>query len=512
MNINPDPKFYDLPYEILWPSQITALEKIGSTMEQRRKVLILEGPTGTGKSVLPAFYSRSSNVTVLVSSRDLQSQYANLFDWFKVVWGRDHYPCILQSRIDLFMHDYGIPPTYADCNDRNGTCPARIDCPYLKAKFEANISRARVLNYAYAFYAKWWAVSPGMMFLDEVHRVPELLSDLVSIDITESMRRKFDLPQFPALAGSSKPAITSAILWAKQALGALSDWISLAREFGNDEKQMAKAENLQSRLAAITEISPGGDDWYIASGASIGKFTAKPVFPGQYARKFLPSEAALSVMMSATIGDPSVLAGEMDLADGEWDSISLPHILPKDRRPVLLLGNAPAISRKTTDADYKLQAALIEAIMSRHPDQKGLIHTASWMHARALTQRLSSTGRIFLAEGERTETVQRFKKMPAGTVAISPSWGHGLDFPGDEARFGIIAKIPFLSLADPVVSLRLKSAGGRKWYDWNACLSVVQAAGRTVRGIDDWGVTYIVDALWGRVSRYAPQWFEVSEV
>jgi Rad3-related DNA helicase len=369
-----------------------------------------------------------------------------------------------------------------------------------------------VLNYAYAFYAKWWTTNPGMMFLDEAHRIPELLSDLVSIDVPESVRRKFDLPYFPALAGSSKVAIQRAITWAKQALEALKDWISLAKEIGGDEKQMAKAENLQSRLIAISEISPGDDDWYIASGMSLGKFTAKPVFPGLFAQKFMPREAAISVMMSATIGDPSVIAGEMNLEAGDYDSISLPHILPKERRPVFLLGNAPAISRKTTPAEYNQQADLIEGILAKHPDHKGLIHTASWLHAKALATKLAHTGRIFLAEGERTSTVQRFRDSKPGTVAISPSWGHGLDFPGDEARFGIIAKIPFLSLGDPVVALRLKSTGGRKWYDWNACLSVVQAAGRTVRGMDDWGVTYIVDALWGRVSRFAPKWFEVTEV
>jgi Rad3-related DNA helicase len=512
MKIDPDPRSYNLSYDSWWPSQLIALDRIDQAMRENTKVLIIEGPTGTGKSVFPAFFSKDSNTTVLVSSRDLQSQYANLFDWFKIVWGRDHYSCILPSRIALFQHDYGCDPTYADCNDRSSTCAARGDCPYLQAKFEASLARAKVLNYAYAFYAKWWTTNPGLMFLDEAHRIPELLSDLVSIDVTESVKRKFDLPTFPALAGSSRTAINGAVTWANRALEALKDWIALAKELGGDEKQMARAENLQSRLLAISEINPGEDDWYIASGQSLGKFTAKPVFPGLYAQKFIPKEASVTVMMSATIGDPSVLAGELNIHESDFASISLPHILPREQRPILFLGNAPAISRKTTPAEYDYQASLIEAILAQHPDHKGLIHTASWTHARALATKLAKTGRVFLAEGERTETVQRFKKAPNGTVAISPSWGHGLDFPGDEARFGIIAKIPFLSLADPVVSLRLKSSGGRKWYDWNACLSVVQAAGRTVRGIDDWGITYIVDAHWQRVARFAPKWFEVTEI
>jgi Rad3-related DNA helicase len=302
------------------------------------------------------------------------------------------------------------------------------------------------------------------------------------------------------------------VRWASRALEALKDWIALARELNQDERQMGRARTLESRLEAIREIEVGEDDWYVASGKSLGKFTAKPVFPGIYAKRFFPTEAPLTVLMSATIGDPSVLASELNIAPELVDSLTLPHILPPDSRPVLFMSNAPAISRKTTPPEYDHQAKMIEAILSQHQHHKGLIHTASWYHARDLAIKLAHTGRIFLAEGERTQAVAKFRDSPEGTVAISPSWGHGLDFPGDAARFGIIAKIPFASLADPVVNIRLKTKGGRAWYDWNACLSVVQAAGRTVRGMGDWGVTYIVDALWSRVQKYAPKWFEVSNI
>ena len=119
---------------------------------------------------------------------------------------------------------------------------------------------------------------------------------------------------------------------------------------------------------------------------------------------------------------------------------------------------------------------------------------------------------MMLAEGERIETVKRFLESGDNTVAISPSWEHGLNFKDDAARFTIVAKVPFLQLGDPVVALRLKTKTGRRWYDWNAAIRAVQACGRVVRGVDDWGYAYIVDGNWNRVKRFAPQWFQPETI
>ena len=94
-------------------------------------------------------------------------------------------------------------------------------------------------------------------------------------------------------------------------------------------------------------------------------------------------------------------------------------------------------------------------------------------------------------------------------VLISPSANYGEDFPGDQARWQAIAKVPYLPLGDPWVNA--KQAMDPAWYDRQAVQGLVQAVGRAVRGPDDWGVTFILDPqfekLYRRSAHMFPDWF-----
>jgi len=269
---------------------------------------------------------------------------------------------------------------------------------------------------------------------------------------------------------------------------------------------------LESLVRMLDRAEPG--TWYVASGQSVGKLLAKPIFPGRYAKTILDENARSITLMSATIGDPALLAEELGLTQ-DFEFLSLPHIFPKENRVIIWVKESPRLSRKSTADDYKAQAEIIARILNSHRGQKGLIHTVSWKHTELLKDLLGRTHghRLYVPKGEeRVKAVERFKNSNGDTVVISPSWYEGLNFPDDEARFAIIAKVPYLSLADPVIKLRLKSKGGNRWYRWQAALRIVQAAGRIVRHRNDWGITYICDSEWSRVSKFAPEWFEVTSI
>ena len=219
--------------------------------------------------------------------------------------------------------------------------------------------------------------------------------------------------------------------------------------------------------------------------------------------------------MSATIGKPEIMLNDLGLQGRDYEFVSMPHGFPADNRTVFWVTDVPKIRYKTTEREYAYQADVISHIIHLHNGEKGLICTASWKHTNELAERLAKNGngdRIMVADGPRLETVEKFKQSPLGTVAISPSWQEGLNFPDDELRFIIIAKIPWLSQADPVVGMRMRRRGGGEWYSSKAALRVVQAAGRGVRHIEDWCVTYIVDGCWGQVEEYVPQWFAVDRI
>ena len=61
----------------------------------------------------------------------------------------------------------------------------------------------------------------------------------------------------------------------------------------------------------------------------------------------------------------------------------------------------------------------------------------------------------------------------------------GLDLRDDDARFCIIAKVPWPDMGDPYVRERMRRDGD--WYANQAAMAVVQSSGRIVRHAADYG-------------------------
>jgi len=507
ITLTENPGDYNLPYPTWFENQRVMAERALNL--DPGQVLFIEAPTGVGKMANPAVTSHfRPGATTCVATRDLQSQYSDTFPDMAIVWGQSHYPCVSPTRVQEFQDAYGYSPTREDCSYRKPKdCPEYSQCPYERSKIIALSSRAKVGNYAYMYYTKWWrGDNVNDLFCDEAHRLPETLSGLISLEVAESTRTYHRLPQFPCIGGGTKYAYKQIASWAAEGAE------SLRPNAQKDPKRRLRVKHMKFKLKSLTEslgaANPG--TWYVASGQALGKLLAKPVYPGKYSRRILDPDARSITLMSATIGDPNLLAEELGLSQ-DFEFLTLPHIFPKENRVIIWVKDGPKISAKSGTRDYKAQAQIIAGIIRQHSGQRGLIHVASWHHTKRLANLLSNNGladRIYVPEGERLQAIEKFKNSGEDTVAISPSWGEGLNFPDDEARFAIIAKIPFLNLGDPVVKLRLHSPGGNKWYRWQACLGVVQRAGRTVRHAKDWSCTYIVDALWSQVQSYAPAWFE----
>ena len=272
------PSAYHLPFHSWWKNQ-EQMTKEALTLS-KDEVLFLEAPTGNGKSAVPALVSHFRPGTVVcVATRDLQQQYADSFDFFALVWGREHYDCALRSWIEEFATAYDQRPTRADCPFRKPKdCPVLHNCPYEQAKTEALRARAVVLNYAYAYYTNWWRMRRADLFCDEAHILPRILSDLISIEVSEHTRQFFGLPEFPLLNGGSLVVLRSLANW----LGRAVDILSTLRP--SDKRLQLRAANLRLRLEALREdlVSSEPGHWYIASSRVKGRLTAKPVLPFQY--------------------------------------------------------------------------------------------------------------------------------------------------------------------------------------------------------------------------------------
>jgi Rad3-related DNA helicase len=165
-------------------------------------------------------------------------------------------------------------------------------------------------------------------------------------------------------------------------------------------------------------------------------------------------------------------------------------------------------------------AEAITKDLSRHRDDRVLIHTVSYGLADHLTAYLSKkSGRKFItyrnAQG-RVGALAEYLDTPA-SVLIAPSMGRGVDLPGDACRVQMISKVPFPYLKDRQVSMRMHSRGGQLWYSVQTVRTIVQMCGRAIRSKDDWAVTYIYDRdfqsnLWRKSRNLFPKWFQEAIV
>jgi Rad3-related DNA helicase len=98
------------------------------------------------------------------------------------------------------------------------------------------------------------------------------------------------------------------------------------------------------------------------------------------------------------------------------------------------------------------------------------------------------------------------------TVLVSPSMDTGISFDGDKARFQIIAKVPYPSLASQKNKMRKQNYP--EWYAYKTVSGLIQAYGRIIRSETDSGDTIIIDASFGDVLRYSssfiPSWVQSS--
>lgn len=140
----------------------------------------------------------------------------------------------------------------------------------------------------------------------------------------------------------------------------------------------------------------------------------------------------------------------------------------------------------------------------------GIIHTNSfelsnWFRDGVINERL-----LYHDSSNKEEILRNHFNSDNPSVLVSPSVGTGVSFDYDRARFQIIAKIPYPSLASQKNKLRQKN--NPRWYSWKTCCSLLQFYGRVVRSKTDKGDTIVIDESFSDILRYSsdllPLWFQ----
>lgn len=541
--IHMDSVLSGFPLEKPRDQQIEIMEWLDENWDTKRFFLI-DAPPGVGKSaVAMAAARRAERAFFLTSTKLLQDQYIETFGDMKNLKGKDNYDCGINP-----IFRVSAAPCVAD-RTLKASCIGGGVCPYYTAVDRAMNSPFMITSYAYFLMAVECGPLKerkpedvrGMTICDEAHEIDSIMADFIGFEIDPKvLKADFNI---------SANAITSSIYTSRgdariqkmnelrgiiatrlteyegaikgiieSALGAAMKDIrkmhpNAAKQSREIVQRRDKLDRIAKRLQRFCEGRGGSEGDWLVTRDDEGRLIFSPLHARVGFRDYIASLSEKVVLMSASLGDPSVLADELGMEPDEYCSISVGTPFDPERSPVYVVPIAK-MDRNNIDASMPKMVEAVREIISGHPDEKGIVHTSNYRIAEAvvngspgLADRLISKR----AKGRESneELLMRHVDSPDPTVLVSPSMHTGVDLRGDLSRFQIMTKLPWPSLGDPRIA---KKAEDRRWYANEMVKKLVQASGRSTRDFDDHSVTYILDAgfmaAWRQWHSIMPGWFK----
>ena len=486
-------KFTNKPFRTNQP------DAIKYALESNKKYTVINAPTGAGKSLIGAVIGKQmDSATYLVHSKALQEQIVGDFPYpeFALLMGRNNYDCIESDNT---------------CDNCPKTKPKCGDCPYLTQKSLVLKNPLKILNYTYFLFESNFMgqfANDKCYILDEAdpQKLELCLMDFIKLSFTNTTLNKLNISMPKYKTTFSDNSIPEWKYWAEDTAGAVKQRLSklIAKSAGwktiNSDYQRAtlrekkKLNTMKYKLKLFLKYV---DKTWLQSHRNT-KFgtehTFEPVWltpelTHEYFWKHMPNKV---IMMSATFPPLKITADLLGLPLADMDYIELPSTFPIKNRQIHF-DVAGDLSFKTFNSEIEYVVDRVREIIAKHPNEKGLIHTVSYK----LTNHIMSIDNPRLITHntkDRGAKLTLFKQSHEPLIMVSPSMDRGLDLPDDKCRFLIIAKAPYLSLADKKVKQRVYSGGlGKVWYKSDACMTMIQQTGRGVRTETDYCTIYIIE-------------------
>jgi Rad3-related DNA helicase len=502
-------------------------------LESDKRYIVLEAPTGSGKSLIGTIIGNMyKSMVYLVHSKALQEQLQSDFPEFEILKGRSNYQC-------------GINPfqTTDMCSKlHKASCSF---CPYKIQKNKVLKHPLRVLNYAYfiteANYAgSFAAANIPIGIFDEADMIETLLTDFISLSITDRDIQRLGVraPKY-----RTTQSIHSIVDWKKFAGDALQAVTILVKDLehqldlidtitSEEDIEVSRAykqfNSLMNRLKSF--IKYVDDSWLYKEEES--RYSGKrhlfqPLWitgdmSTEYLFRYITDKI---IMMSATFPPLSVFSQLIGIDKSEIQYIQVPSTFPPENRPIYFQ-TAGDLSYKTFDQDVFTICRKIESICLQYPKEKGLIHCTSYKLRDKILEYNQGNKllyRRFISHNtkDRYEQIEKFKNSAKPLIMVSPSMERGVSFDDDYTRFIIVAKCPYESLADKKVSQRIYNSGaiGKFWYKCTTIQTLIQSIGRGVRSETDYCDVYFIDSQikklifenLGLIPNHIKQCFQIGE-
>ena len=528
--------------------QKEALSFIESEYQKNKlnKFFLLNLPVGSGKShlalMIADWYKKNVNrmakVDIITNSKILQDQYSGTYESISDLKGKENYEC----------ESYACSCAQgAEFNRLNKTtCES---CPYNSSR-ESFISGGVSLTnfYLYILYAIYnpkllESRDARVLIVDEAHEFDDVMSDFVSIKITEAIVKKFkfagEYDIIKKLKGISSISqyvdflrfLSGEIITTVESMeGGMKSEPRNVREDKRDLKisKVLKTKNSDVKIMQLIndlkqyqtkieiflkEYKENPNNWVLETNYNEKlkqkELSLEPIWAYDYLDKYVFSNYDMVVLMSGTILDKNLFCqlNGLDVSKAVYYSIGSPF--PLKNRPIYYMP-VGKMSYKSKDETFKRYIPYIQKLLDKYKNKKGIIHTNSFELAKWIENSIKDPRLIFHDSSNKDEMLKYHKESDEPTVIVSPSMDTGVSFDNDDARFQIIAKVPYPSLASQ--KNKLRQSNNPDWYSWKTVSGIIQMTGRPVRSNLDYADTIIIDGGFGDVikhsSQFLPDWIQ----
>lgn len=529
------------PYKSMRQPQadiLASLDKIYA-LKDKYRYIVIEAGTGIGKSAIAkAISKREQKSYLLTATKQLQDQYEKDFYNMSVsvVKGAVNYECAV---------DEGMRCSNGECKYSPGMwqdCSTQGICPYLNAKKKAEMSEMYVTSYAYFLRAtkplslksKPFA-KRNVIIVDECHMLEDQLINTAGFTLSkEYLDKRYQMStglDFNIYIRYNKKLTADGYKenegWIRLVSGLIQKKIEsytkliadlktgsrdnlTADELSDlEDNNINKISQYSNELKMLNEKianflnSTEKENWIISS--KDGKLSVKPINVENLFHQLIDNFATKKVVfMSATILDKPGFCKDMGLSPENTCFITKDSTFPSYNSPIVYdpIGSMNYRNIGTT-MPYVIDE--VKRILALHPNEKGIIHTATYSVMEKLVEGLNSDRLVYREMDVSNESLLKLHEAsPKPTVLVSPSLMAGVDLHDDLSRFQIIVKLPYISMADERVKRKMKS--NQAWYTCKMMRNLVQECGRSTRHEEDWAVTYILDNAFMKSVKYNKKW------
>jgi Rad3-related DNA helicase len=212
-------------------------------------------------------------------------------------------------------------------------------------------------------------------------------------------------------------------------------------------------------------------------------------------KKTLLEKSGFKTFMSATLGNPESYAKFIGLE--KWDYIEIDNQFDLEKSPIFFF-RGYKLNWANREKNFPKVLEVCDKIIAKHSDDRGIVHSSSFLLANDIVNSSSASDRFitYSTSSEKEDAIQRFKESKNG-VLIGPSLLEGLSFDDDLSRFQIFFKVPFPNVSDEFMKKLLEMYPEK--YMAKTANNIIQGTGRSVRSMDDWAITYIIDSCFDQL-------------